>query len=156
LSRGGRRTSVARARAARRGCRVVHRRTDRLAAHGCSRQFGLRPRRLGGVRQRGQDGATRRGSRMIEVHGAVSEPVARALAQGCRKLAGTDYGLGVTGIAGPGGGSPEKPVGTVYVALAGPGERVRVRHLKLPGERDRVKFQASQAALDLLRRALLD
>ena len=94
--------------------------------------------------------------RMIEVHGAVSEPVARALAQGCRKLAGTDYGLGVTGIAGPGGGSPEKPVGTVYVALAGPGERVRVRHLKLPGERDRVKFQASQAALDLLRRALLD
>ena len=94
--------------------------------------------------------------RMIEVHGAVSEPVASALAQGCRKLAGTDYGLGVTGIAGPGGGSPEKPVGTVYVALAGPGERVRVRHLKLPGERDRVKFQASQEALDLLRRALLD
>ena len=94
--------------------------------------------------------------RLIEVHGAVSEPVARALAQGCRKLAATDYGLGVTGIAGPGGGSPEKPVGTVYVALAGPDERVRVRHLRLPGERERVKFQASQAALDLLRRAMLD
>ena len=94
--------------------------------------------------------------RLIEEHGAVSEAVARALAQGCRKLAGADYGLGVTGIAGPGGGSPEKPVGTVFVALAGPGEGVRVRHLKLPGERDRVKFQASQAALDLLRRAMLD
>ena len=94
--------------------------------------------------------------RLIEEHGAVSEAVARALAQGCRKLAGVDYGLGVTGIAGPGGGSPEKPVGTVFVALAGPGEGMRVRHLKLPGDRDRVKFQASQAALDLLRRAMLD
>lgn len=94
--------------------------------------------------------------RLIEVHGAVSEPVAQALAQGCRKLAGADYGLGVTGIAGPAGGSAEKPVGTVYVALAGPGEQVRVRHLKLPGERERVKYQASQAALDLLRRTLLD
>ena len=92
---------------------------------------------------------------LIEVHGAVSEPVARALALGCRKLAATDYGLGVTGIAGPGGGSPEKPVGTVYVALAGPDERVRVRQLRLPGDRERVKFQASQAALDLLRRALI-
>ena len=93
--------------------------------------------------------------RLIELHGAVSEPVASALAQGCRKLAGTDYGLGVTGIAGPGGGSPEKPVGTVHVALAGPDEQVRVRQLRLPGERERVKFQASQAVLDMLRRALL-
>ena len=93
--------------------------------------------------------------RLIEVHGAVSEPVARALAEGCRKRAGTDYGLGVTGIAGPGGGSPEKPVGTVCVALAGPGEQVRVRRLNLPGDRQRVKHFASQAALDLLRRALL-
>ena len=93
--------------------------------------------------------------RLIEVHGAVSEPVARALAEGCRKRAGTDYGLGVTGIAGPGGGSSEKPVGTVYVALAGPGERVRVRRLSLPGDRERVKHFASQAALDLLRRTIL-
>ena len=92
---------------------------------------------------------------LIEDHGAVSEPVARALAEGCRKLVGTDYGLGVTGIAGPGGGSSDKPVGTVYVALAGPGERVRVRRLNLPGDRERVKYFASQAALDLLRRALL-
>ena len=94
-------------------------------------------------------------ARLIEAHGAVSEPVARALADGCRKLAGTDYGLGVTGIAGPGGGSSEKPVGTVYVALAGPGERLRVRRLNLPGDRERVKHFASQAALDLLRRTLL-
>lgn len=92
---------------------------------------------------------------LIEAHGAVSEPVARALADGCRKLAGTDYGLGVTGIAGPGGGSSDKPVGTVYVALAGPGERLRVRRLNLPGDRERVKYFASQAALDLLRRTLL-
>lgn len=94
-------------------------------------------------------------ARLIEAHGAVSEPVARALADGCRKLAGTDYGLGVTGIAGPGGGSSDKPVGTVYVALAGPGERLRVRRLNLPGDRERVKHFASQAALDLLRRILL-
>lgn len=94
-------------------------------------------------------------ARLIEAHGAVSEPVARALADGCRKLAGTDYGLGVTGIAGPGGGSSDKPVGTVYVALAGPGGRLRVRRLNLPGDRERVKHFASQAALDLLRRTLL-
>lgn len=94
--------------------------------------------------------------RLIETHGAVSEPVARAMALGCRKLAGTDYGLGVTGIAGPGGGSAEKPVGTVYVALAGPGDRLRVRRLSLPGDRERVKYFASQAALDLLRRSMLE
>ena len=93
--------------------------------------------------------------RLIEVHGAVSEPVARALADRCRRLAGTDYGLGVTGIAGPGGGSSDKPVGTVCVALAGPGGLLRARKLNLPGDRQRVKYFASQAALDLLRRTLL-
>lgn len=93
--------------------------------------------------------------RLIAAHGAVSEPVARALALGCRKLAGADYGLGVTGIAGPGGGSAEKPVGTVCIALAGPQDRQRVRRLSLPGDRQRVKYFASQAALDLLRRELL-
>ena len=93
--------------------------------------------------------------RLIEVHGAVSEPVARALADRCRRLAGTDYGLGVTGIAGPGGGSSDKPVGTVCVALAGPGGLLRARKLNLPGDRQRVKYFASQAALGLLRRTLL-
>lgn len=91
----------------------------------------------------------------IAAHGAVSEPVARALATGARERGGVEYGIAVTGIAGPGGGSAAKPVGTVYVALAGPDGLQRVRRLSLPGEREQVKFQASQAALDLLRRALL-
>ena len=91
----------------------------------------------------------------LQEHGAVSEAVAIAMAQGARVRAGVDVGLGVTGIAGPGGGSPDKPVGTVCVALAGPGSAQRARRLQLPGERERVKFQASQAALDMLRRALL-
>lgn len=91
----------------------------------------------------------------IAEHGAVSEPVARALASAARERAGVDYGLGLTGIAGPGGGTPAKPVGTVYVALAGPQGPPRVRALRLPGAREQVKYQASQAALDLLRRALL-
>ncbi len=91
----------------------------------------------------------------IAVHGAVSEPVAQAMAAGARERAGVDYGIAVTGIAGPGGGSPDKPVGTVYVALAGPDGSQKVRRLSLPGEREQVKFQASQAALDQLRRALL-
>ena len=91
----------------------------------------------------------------IAAHGAVSEPVAEALATGARERGGVDYGIAVTGIAGPGGGSPDKPVGTVYVALAGPDGSRRVRRLSLPGEREQVRFQASQAALDLLRRALL-
>lgn len=91
----------------------------------------------------------------ITEHGAVSEAVATQLATGARDRAGVDYGLGVTGIAGPDGGSADRPVGTVYAALAGPGQLVHVRRLSLPGERERVKFQASQAALDLLRRTLL-
>ena len=92
---------------------------------------------------------------VLQEHGAVSEPVAESMAIGARTRAGADYGLGVTGIAGPSGGSAEKPVGTVYVSLAGPEGGVRVRRLSLPGERERVKFQSSQSALDLLRRALL-
>lgn len=91
----------------------------------------------------------------LATHGAVSEAVAEAMADGARGRAGADVGLAVTGVAGPGGGSAEKPVGTVWVALAGPGSARRARRLQLPGERDRVKFQASQAALDMLRRALL-
>ena len=92
---------------------------------------------------------------LIEADGAVSEAVAEAMAEAARAAAGVDFGLAVTGIAGPGGATPEKPVGTVCLALAGGGAAPRVRRVQLPGDRERVKFQASQAALDLLRRALL-
>ena len=89
------------------------------------------------------------GPQLIADHGAVSEPVAEALAVGARQRAGVEYALGVTGIAGPGGGSTDKPVGTVYIALVSPNAVPRVRRLRLPGERERVKYQASQAALDM-------
>ena len=92
---------------------------------------------------------------LIETHGAVSEPVAGAMAVAARETAGVDFGLAVTGVAGPGGATPAKPVGTVCIALAGPAAPPRSRRVQLPGDRERVKFQASQAALDLLRRTLL-
>jgi nicotinamide-nucleotide amidase len=90
---------------------------------------------------------------LIEEHGAVSEAVAVAMAEGIRARASADLGLGITGIAGPTGGSPEKPVGTVAVALATP-DGTRARTFRFFGERESVKFQASQAALDMVRRHL--
>jgi len=91
---------------------------------------------------------------LLAATGAVSEDVARAMADGARSRAGADIGVGITGIAGPDGGTPEKPVGLVYVALAGvAGERIR--RALFPGERERVRFQASQLALEMLRRGLL-
>jgi nicotinamide-nucleotide amidase len=91
---------------------------------------------------------------LLETHGAVSEPVARAMAAGARERAGSALGVGITGIAGPDGGSPTKPVGLVFIALEGElGSHVRRAHF--PGARDRVRRQASQAALELLRLALL-
>jgi competence/damage-inducible protein CinA-like protein len=91
---------------------------------------------------------------LIAEHGAVSEPVAIAMAEGIRARARTEVGIGVTGIAGPGGGTPEKPVGTVAIAAALPG-RTRSRVFRFVGGREMVKFQASQAALDMVRRSLL-
>ena len=90
---------------------------------------------------------------LIEAHGAVSDAVALAMAEGVRVRASVDIGIGVTGIAGPDGGTPEKPVGTVAIAAA-IGETTRVRTFRFHGEREQVKFQASQAALDMVRRML--
>lgn len=91
---------------------------------------------------------------LMAEHGAVSEAVAVAMAEGIRGRAQTDVGVGVTGVAGPGGGTPAKPVGTVAVAAAVP-QATRSRLLRFTGDRALVKFQASQAALDLVRRLLL-
>jgi nicotinamide-nucleotide amidase len=87
---------------------------------------------------------------VIAAKGAVSSEVAVALADGIRRRVGSTLGVGITGIAGPGGGSEEKPVGTVHVALAS-ASGVRERAVRLPGDREMVRLQASQAALDLVR-----
>lgn len=89
----------------------------------------------------------------LAAHGAVSEPVARAMAEGARRQAGAAWGVGITGIAGPTGGTPEKPVGTVHVALAGPAGTVAVER-RYRGDRDRVRRSAAYEALNLLRLAL--
>jgi nicotinamide-nucleotide amidase len=93
-------------------------------------------------------------SELIEKHGAVSEEVARALARGIAKRFGVACGLGVTGIAGPDGGSEEKPVGTVHVAAVAP-QGVYHRHLRLRGNRAQIRERSVTAALELLRRLLL-
>jgi nicotinamide-nucleotide amidase len=92
---------------------------------------------------------------LITAHGAVSEPVAVALAEGILARTGAALALGITGIAGPGGGTPEKPVGTVAIALTGRDISTRVRTFSFIGGRPQVKFQATQAALDMVRRTLL-
>jgi nicotinamide-nucleotide amidase len=90
---------------------------------------------------------------LIRAHGAVSEPVAVAMAEGVRRRTGASLGVGITGIAGPGGGSLQKPVGTVVISVSGPhGQQARVRTFSFPGGRTQVKFQATQAALDMVRR----
>lgn len=90
----------------------------------------------------------------LAAHGAVSEPVARRMAEGVRRSAGTTYGLAVTGIAGPGGGSPEKPVGTVFIAVAAPAATA-VEKRFFPGSREKVKIMAAHMALDCLRQAVI-
>ena len=92
-------------------------------------------------------------SALLAAHGAVSGPVARALAEGVRAAAGATWGIGITGIAGPTGGTPEKPVGTVHLALAGPAGTTHVERL-YRGDRGRVRKTAAYEALNLLRLAL--
>jgi len=94
-------------------------------------------------------------AKIIEQHGAVSQEVAQLMAENIRLKSGADLGLATTGIAGPGGGTPNKPVGLVFVALATSSETTVSRNLFL-GSREQVKFQASQKALDMLRRYLLE
>ena len=88
---------------------------------------------------------------LIEEHGAVSRPVAQAMAEGIRVRTGASLGVAITGIAGPAGGSEEKPVGLVFIALAD--ERgTQVREFRFPGTRDRVRLWATQMALEMIRR----
>ena len=94
--------------------------------------------------------------KLIDEHGAVSEEVARAMAEGARKRAGSTFGLATTGVAGPTGGSDEKPVGTVYIALATPGSDTIVKKLFFPTDRETFKQLGAQTGLDLLRRQLLN
>jgi nicotinamide-nucleotide amidase len=93
-------------------------------------------------------------SETLAAHGAVSEAVAREMAEGARTRLGAEFALAVTGIAGPAGGSPEKPVGTVYLALAG-GLGVEVRHQVNTWEREAFKQVTAQQAMELLRRRLV-
>jgi nicotinamide-nucleotide amidase len=91
--------------------------------------------------------------KMIEDHGAVSEEVAQAMAAGIRNLAGSTFGIGITGIAGPGGGTDEKPVGLVYIAIADDAN-TSVKKFLFPGDRPFIRTLSVNAALDLLRRRI--
>jgi nicotinamide-nucleotide amidase len=98
---------------------------------------------------------------LIKEHGAVSEPVATAMAAGIRRRAGVEVGVGITGIAGPGGGSDQKPVGTVCIAVelsaeASAGSPVpAARTFRFPGNREMVKAWAATWAIDMVRRSLV-
>jgi len=89
----------------------------------------------------------------LREHGAVSEQVAREMAEGCARALGTDIGIGITGIAGPGGGTPDKPVGTVWIAVTGVGETRTLGRVYV-GDREEIRLRATQAALDQVRRGL--
>lgn len=92
---------------------------------------------------------------VIEEHGAVSKQVARYLGEGIRKRAESSLGVGITGVAGPGGGTQEKPVGLVFVSVAD-ARGTAVRTFRFPGNRERVRFWASQMALEMIRRRIRD
>jgi nicotinamide-nucleotide amidase len=93
-------------------------------------------------------------ARLIEKHGSVSREVAIAMAEGIRRRCGTTVGISTTGVAGPTGGTEEKPVGLVFHALAGAGE-TEVIERRFPGDRQRIRWFASQVALDMVRRKLM-
>lgn len=91
---------------------------------------------------------------MLAEHGAVSEPVAAAMADGVRRAVASDIGVAVTGVAGPDGGTEAKPVGTVWFAVAGPGDHRETLKRVVPGDRQLIRAWAVMVALDLVRRAL--
>jgi PncC family amidohydrolase len=93
---------------------------------------------------------------LIATHGAVSEPVARAMAEGGLRESWADYALALTGIAGPAGGTPAKPVGTVWIAIARRTGRITAERFQFPGERDAVRDRAAKTAINLLRMELLE
>jgi len=92
--------------------------------------------------------------RDLREHGAVSEPVARQMAAGVRERLGVEIGIGITGVAGPGGGTPDKPVGTVWTAVDVAGTARALRTVFI-GDRDEIRRRAAQGALDMVRRALM-
>jgi nicotinamide-nucleotide amidase len=91
---------------------------------------------------------------MINQYGAVSRQVAAAMAEGIRKRCLSSYGIGITGVAGPSGGTEQKPVGLVFIALAGE-EGTQVVERNFIGDRKRIRQFASEQALEMIRRALL-
>jgi nicotinamide-nucleotide amidase len=91
---------------------------------------------------------------LIAEHGAVSKQVATAMAEGIRKRCRSALGVGITGVAGPTGGTEEKPVGLVYIALAD-NLKTEVNERRFPGDRERIRHWATQQALDMIRRRLI-
>jgi nicotinamide-nucleotide amidase len=92
---------------------------------------------------------------VLREHGAVSAETAAAMARGARERLGADVAVSVTGIAGPGGGTAEKPVGLVYLHASGPmGEKTR--HFDFPGDRETIRGRATVGALHLIRRLVAD
>jgi nicotinamide-nucleotide amidase len=94
-------------------------------------------------------------SEVLASHGAVSTQVAAALAEGARERFGADVGVGITGIAGPGGGTPDKPVGTVHLCAVGPSSEGLARSVVLPGSRSAVRHRSVSLAMHMLRQLLL-
>lgn len=131
--------------------------TGGLVAHKLTNVPGASASLLEGTVVYSNEAKTRRlgvSRRLLASHGAVSAPVAEAMALGAARRAGSDFAVAVTGIAGPAGGTPDKPVGLVFVAVAGP-SRVHVEEYHFAGERVALKERSANAALNLLRQELL-
>ena len=93
---------------------------------------------------------------LIEIHGAVSDPVVKAMANGVKKLSGSDFGIGISGIAGPGGGTDKKPVGTVFIGLQTEKKEIIVNEFHFRGTREEIKLVTVLNALDMIRKSLLN